>query len=519
MKPTNHPKAWEQSVIGLMSAILLGVAPAHGAIHYVTVSNATPVAPFSTWADAATNVESALAVSEDGDQVVISNGFYDLVGSLVITNAVTVSGMNGAEVTVIDGTQTSRCFEVRNTGARLTGLTIQNGFSPDGGGGVYMISGVVDRCCIRSNAAIYSGGGIRVVQGSVRLCSIEHNRVSGYYVPHIGYSAGHGGGLYLVNATADQCRVFGNEGLTNADGGGVTVYGGELRNSLIYSNSVVNGEYLSHHYSGGGGVCIIVSGAVINCTIVFNSAQADYEGGLHILAFTGMYPVVKNTIIWSNTGQVANRPDGWLANWTAMNNCSDPLLPGPGNISVNPGLLWSGADPFALGAGSPCIDAGAATPPGDRDFAGVPRPLDGDHNGVTRADIGAMEFVDAAADSDADGIGDAEEIQVWLSNPTAADTDMDGCNDLGERIAGTGLCDAQSFLAVAETVFAGPVVEIRWIGVTGRLYDVMATTNYSAPWLAVAYATNIPGSGGFIAYTNPLSGGSRGYAIRARIGP
>jgi hypothetical protein len=67
-----------------------------------------------------------------------------------------------------------------------------------------------------------------------------------------------------------------------------------------------------------------------------------------------------------------------------------------GNLCVDPGFLDPSARDYRLPVDSPCV--GAALEPADfdgrpcKDFAGLPRLMDADLDGVARGDIGAFEF-------------------------------------------------------------------------------------------------------------------------------
>src|SRR5215831_7894190 len=63
------------------------------AVHYVDVNSSTPIAPYVSWATAATNIQDAVDASSTGDEVVVTNGLYSAGGRAVLgtmTNRVAV---------------------------------------------------------------------------------------------------------------------------------------------------------------------------------------------------------------------------------------------------------------------------------------------------------------------------------------------------------------------------------------------------------------------------------------------
>lgn len=74
--------------------------------------------------------------------------------------------------------------------------------------------------------------------------------------------------------------------------------------------------------------------------------------------------------------------------------CTTPLpTNGVGNIDANPKYAGGTGPDFRLSPGSPCIDAGTnLTTLAITDFAGLPRILDGNYDGVAQVDIGAYEY-------------------------------------------------------------------------------------------------------------------------------
>ena len=116
-------------------------------IRYVNVSNTAPVSPFTNWLAAATNIQDAIDASGAGDFIVVTNGIYKTGGGIVygassnrvvINKPVTVTSVNGASVTTIQGFQGAaapygtRCVYMTN-GAVLVGFSLTVGGS--GGSG------------------------------------------------------------------------------------------------------------------------------------------------------------------------------------------------------------------------------------------------------------------------------------------------------------------------------------------------------------------------------------------------
>ncbi len=276
-------------------------------IHAVNVAGTSPVAPFSSWATAATNIQDAVNAAAPGDVVLVTNGIYsngglvmagDLTNRVAVNKAIIVTSVNGWQSTIIQGAWDStstngpgavRCAWVGD-GAVLSGFTLQNGatrnsgdqYSQQSGGGVWCNStnGLVMDCCLSNNAAFYVGGGVS---------------------------------------------------------------SGTLKNSLVVNN---------HAYYGGGAAYA----ALNNCTVANNFINFDV---IFANRGAGVYGcVVRNSIVANNYDQMiyADNYYTFSPSSSFAYSCSSPVPSGTGNINADPKFL----DLFHLSTISPCRGAGNA---------------------------------------------------------------------------------------------------------------------------------------------------------------
>ncbi|UCC78982.1 MAG: right-handed parallel beta-helix repeat-containing protein [Candidatus Zixiibacteriota bacterium] len=337
-------------------------------------------------------IQQGVDASSGGDTVLVQPGEYVeninfngrniTLGSLFLPSQDTVF----ISQTIIDGDTLGSVVTFNHgetSNAIITGFTIQNGFSMNGGGINCLSSDpTISNNIIDGNTAEADGGGIYCDDSDP---VISRNIISGNSVYN-----GAGGGIYCWNNSSPI--ISGNiiSGNSADNGGGICCapvsapvisgniiclnsaapggYGGGIYclacNPLISNNVIHSNVATSWLFGYGGGVCISECGAmIVNNTLSLNYAR--YGGGMAVL--DASYPVIKNTIIWENTAptvpQILIDDGSTLA--VTYSNIQDTLWPGNGNICIEPLFRDSAGNDFHLMSiacgdsfSSPCIDAG-----------------------------------------------------------------------------------------------------------------------------------------------------------------
>jgi len=549
---------------GLLIAVLWSCVPltVNAPTLYVDLNNPSPVAPYTNWITAATNIQDAVDAASPADTILVTNGVYQtggrvvygsLTNRVVVNKAVTVQSVNGPTVTAIEGYQPPgttngdsavRCLYLAS-GAVLSGFTLTNGATRTSGsadidmsgGGVWCDSAyaVLTNCVLTRNAAAYWAGGAYF--GTLNNCLVASNvnfnaspaGGGGAYLSVMsnctlsGNRAGFGGGAY--NATLNNCTLAGNSvagpggavygGVLNfctvsnnwALGGGGGAWAATLNNCLITSNSTP--------YSGGGANNCTLN----NCLVTSNWAQwygggGAYRGTLNNCTVVGnsssIYPggganssALTNCIVYYNTA-----PSG--ANYSGPLNhcCTTPLPGGVGNITNAPLFVNPTDGNFHLQASSPCINAGsnAFAPPGS-DLDGNPRIAGG------TVDIGAYE-VQAPSSL----ISCAWLLSYGLPTDGSADhTDGDGdrMDNWQEWIAGTNPTNALSVLRLGTPTGSLSGITLSWQSVSGKTYYLQRSTNLVASLAFSLLQSNLPGLPGTTSFTdtNPPASGPAFYRV------
>ncbi|MCB8947301.1 MAG: hypothetical protein H6653_04715 [Ardenticatenaceae bacterium] len=318
-----------------------------------------------------------------GGGILVSSGSLIVNGGQIINNEAAYGGG----------------IYARNTNATVTindGLISQNrSIDPVlfGGGGLYIFQGQItmNGGQLSQNTALNDGGGLeigdpvgRFVQTGGEIFSNSagniggaiHNsqgivNISGGMI-YANNSGTQGGGIY---AAANSSTTLSNSAIltnTSTIGGGIHNLGTlTMTNVTMSDNSASSGAGLSN-----GGTAVLT-----NVTISDNTASNNGGG----VSSSGGTLTVGNSIIFGNSAPLGADCNGTVT--SAGNNISSC---GNGDLNSDPllqPLALNGGDSlnFALGAGSPAIDAGSNTLCPSADQRGNLRPVGG------TCDIGAYE--------------------------------------------------------------------------------------------------------------------------------
>jgi hypothetical protein len=424
----------------------------------------------SSWSDAYTQLQSALAVASSGDEIRAAQGVFkptsaagDRLATFQLINGVAVQGgyaglgapnpdlrdvslyetvlsgdLNNDDSPGFTNINENSYHVVTGSGtdktAVLDGVTVTggnaNGLSEHvRGGGMYNSFGspTIIHCVFIKNYAMVMGGGMFNIESCPTIidCAFVDNvsdddggGIRNYLNSHavitncdfIGNSAfEEGGGLNNrknSNAVVTGCIFIGNSARA---GGGMENHVGKatVTGVLVISNCLFIGNVSPE---GGGMRNNDANPIVTNCTFVGNSGSGMNN--------RKNAPLVTNCVFWSNSG---GSFDG-SGNPTVTFSDVEGGFSGIGNINVNPNFVQSGhwdetgvwaEGDYHLAAGSPCIDAGDSDyliDPNETGIEGHPRIISG------RVDMGAYEY---QGSSEPDYTPPTPDPMAWESPPYA----------------------------------------------------------------------------------------------------
>lgn len=326
--------------------------------------------------------EGALLAALDGGGVVTFScgtapATINLSTRLQITGIVTI---DGDDLVTLSGGGTTGLFDIApGATLELREITLTRGADRQGEGGAVRNAGTLRllRATLTGNNA-YRGGGIFNAGGSVdiRESSLEGN----------GAGFGGGGGAFNDGGTLtiERGTLAGN--MSARHGGGVFTRAGAL--SIVNSTFSGNGAAMR-----GGGLYHAGPAEIAWSTFAGNTASFDDGGNIYSLG----------PLTWGNSIFAAGSPRncGGLGAYTSHGysissdtSCPTEGVGDRGNLDPRLGPLLGNGGPtrtHALFGGSPARDNGdpATCPPTDQ--RGVPRPIDGNGDGLAVCDAGALE--------------------------------------------------------------------------------------------------------------------------------
>ncbi|MEM9478473.1 MAG: right-handed parallel beta-helix repeat-containing protein, partial [Verrucomicrobiota bacterium] len=360
----------------------VGIVPSAGDTVTWNGTNGGPVAGLIFGTNAFTTVQAAVNAAEEGCTVHIADGTYQQGAEIFVTKSLTLQG-DGSISTTLDGNNAYRVIDLPNSpiDVILDGLTVTHGDPGNAPGGGIRNQGAtltISNSTISGNSAT-AGGGIRN-QG---ILTISNSTIS----ENLGFSGG-GGVNNSGTLTATQCTFSGNNG-----GAPVGAGGGILSNGTFFlSQCTVMGNFAA----AGGGINRSGGSATIYNSIIAGNTAASSG------------PDVIGTFTSNGKNFIGDKSDstGFAADLTfSTGQTIADLL--DVNLADNGGPTLT----HALLPGSPAIDAGnnadipadaldldgdfdtTEAAPFDQRGGGFPRLLDGDSNGSSLVDIGAIEFL------------------------------------------------------------------------------------------------------------------------------
>jgi len=383
----------------LGAGIFLCLAESSFAVtRYVDVSNAAPVAPYTSWADAGTNLQAVIDVAVSEDKILVAPGLYLLTGNAVQISSgetLTLRSTKSREA-ILDAQRLSSVLEIFGSNSWVEGFTIRNGLTKSYGGGVWM-SGPQTRlkdCLVTGNQA-YGAGGVMVNNSAVvQGCTIQSNLATYFGGGVIFYDSAPGllissricdniasnyaGGVEFQNGgTASNCWISGNQAMLEWGGGVFFENGGRLINSVVVNN---------HAAEKGGGIESSL-GEIRQCTVISNTAGLG-AGGIQMNSGTSWNSIVYFNMAPTNANIQMN-PQAAFSNC-----CTTPMPPTNGStcFTTEPTFVNVPAEDFHLATASSCIDTGATNGAPSVDFDEHMRPRTGTPGGTAAFDVGAFEY-------------------------------------------------------------------------------------------------------------------------------
>jgi len=252
----------------------------------LTVTNTNDAGPGS--------LRAAIAAASSGDTIAFDLAYpavISLGSTLLVNTDLTISGP-GASNLSITGNNAVKVIQVAYNPAlilAISGLTIRDGFTDGGGGGIGS-AGIltVSDTTFSGNSANY--GGAIASSGSL---TVTNSRFLGNTAYFNGSGGGGGGAINIGNGSLIMtgCSVSGNSAY---DGGGIF----DIFSASTITDSTISGNSATSSSGGGGGIFHYNNSLkVVNSTVAGNSAPNGGGGGIQNIGDgSGTLTVINSTL-------------------------------------------------------------------------------------------------------------------------------------------------------------------------------------------------------------------------------
>jgi hypothetical protein len=355
---------------------------------YVDGNNGLDTNDCKTPQMACVTIGHAISLAASGDSIRIAAATYQ--EALSVPFSLTFIGASAA-TTIVDanGSDTFMpVFSISNTSAHVSvsNLTMQHGYAPVRGGGVYNVGTLtISNSVVTLNAAFHGGAIYNGGTATIRNTIVTSNGTDGTHQASCG-AIENRGAMTITNST-----LAGNSNApTNYTwGGAICNYSGVMTiNGSTLSGNTSNGV----NYGGGGAIYNQTTLAINNSTFFGNTASGGGYGGGAIYNSGGTVKIASSTFSGNttaaqqgggitNAGGTVTLQDTIIANSSTGGNCAGTMTSNGYNLSsdstcsfsasgdrnnINPrlGPLQNNGGPtqtMALPSGSPAIDAGNPT--------------------------------------------------------------------------------------------------------------------------------------------------------------
>ena len=274
-------------------------------------------------------IQEGIDAANEGDIILVASGTYVENINFGGKN-ITVTSTNGAEETIIDGTNETEYASVvkfvngETSAAVLDGFTITNGLNQYGSG-------------------IYCEAYSSPTLSNLIICNNE-----AYY--------GEGGGIYCnyySSPTLENIIIKDNIAAVGGAGLYAEYYSNPiLNNILIVNNSVEGMKKSANRYLYGGGIYCMSNSSLTLENVTFYGNHSFYGGAIY--CGYGSDAELKNCILWNDDPDEIGTPTLVNATYSDIQGGFD----GSGNINADPLFVDAENGDFSLEESSPCIGTG-----------------------------------------------------------------------------------------------------------------------------------------------------------------